>query len=308
MNPISLLPKSGTNFKLYYLVPISFVYMFSQFGNQTYLLLSLVALIGAASRHVEGEAIYGPGGEEIAELSREEKIRRIGTLLFRDKKPYGYSATSWSEIIEEARLNSKLWGVLVIILALFQGTLSILYLFAVYEFYLHRFEIDFIGGVLLFSLIALVVYGGLKNIWPNASHMDEDIPEIDPELQDIVEKFMYMLYAEGITTTGVSYEPAEGGLFEIACEVDYEYGETMKEDINQIAILFCSIIDRSPYPISRADFTVETSDDIVIDFYIEPEWCRGVLSGGLSSDEYLQNVNQTVSIKAPDRKTIESVF
>lgn len=67
---------------MYYLVPISLVYLFSQFGDQTYP-LSLIVLIGAASRHSEGEAIYGPDGDEIVESSHEEKIRRIGTLIFR---------------------------------------------------------------------------------------------------------------------------------------------------------------------------------------------------------------------------------
>lgn len=272
------------------------------------MLLSLVALIGASSRHAEGEALYGPEGEEIAELSREEKIRRTGTLLFRDKKPYTYSATSWNEMLKEGNLDSKIWGAIVVILGVFQGALSALYLFAVYEFYNHRFEIDFIGGLLLFALIALAVNGVTRSLWPNASRMDQDIPEIDPELRDIAERYMYMLRAEDIFPSGVHYEPAEGGLIEVDCEVDYEYGETVREDINQIAILFCSIIDRSPYPVNRADFTVETSDGVVIDFQVESEWCREVLSGGLSSDEYLQKVDQTVSEESPDEMTKESVF
>ena len=308
MNPISLLPNSGTNFKLYYLVPVSFVYLFAQFGNQTYLILSFVALIGAASRQAEGEAIYGPEGEEAAELSREEEIRRVGTLLFKDKKPYAYSATSWTEMLEEGNLESKRWGAIVLILGLFQGAFAILYVVAVYEFYAHRFEIELIGGLLLFSLVALAVNGVTRNLWPNASRMDEDIPDIDPELQDIAEKFMYMLYAEDITINGIRYEPAEGGMVEVNCEVNYEYGEAVREDVNQISVLFCTFIDRSPYLVTRTNFTVETSDGVDINFEINPKWCRAVLNGGISSDEYLQKVKQTVSVESSGDASPESVL
>lgn len=307
MNPTSLLPQSGTNFKLYYLVPLSFVYLFSQFGDQLYLLFALIALIGAASRHSEGEAIYGPGGEEKTQISHEEKIRRIGTLIYKDKKPFGYSASSTEEIIKEGEFDSKLWGVTVGILFLFQIALSILYLVAIYNLAVHRFEINFLGAVLLFSLSALPIYRVLKYIWPNASQMDEDIPEFDPEFKDVIDGFVYMLNSDGVTPTKIDYEPAEGGVFKINCEANHKYGEAVSEDINRVAVTFCSIVDRSTYPLDRAEITLVTTDDVEVEFQIDPIWCRKVLEGEFSSDHYIQRVHRTASVNA-NNGSVDDVF
>ena len=75
-------PSVWVEFRLYYLVPVSFTYLFAQFGNQFYLLFSLVELIGAISQHAQREALFGREEQEKAELSKEDQIRRVGTLLY----------------------------------------------------------------------------------------------------------------------------------------------------------------------------------------------------------------------------------
>lgn len=308
MNPISLVPQSGSNFKLYYLVPVSFVYLFAQFGNQFYLLFSLVALIGAIGRHAQGEALFGPEEHEKAELSKEDQIRRSGTLLYRDKVPSGYSATTWTELYEEGEFRSNIWAGIMIVLTLFQGSLSVLYLFAVHDLYIHRFEIDFVGALLLFSLAALVINGAVRTILPNVSQMEQGIQDIDSELKENLQGFMFTLYADGISTAEMEYEPADGGIVGFECEVDYDFDDTVREDVNRVAITFCSVVDRSSYPIKRADVTLKTTDNVALDFQIDSEWCRQVLDGQLSSDHYLQRVYRTASIKSPDYATVEQIF
>jgi len=308
VNPVSLLPKSGSNFRLYYLVPISFIYLFSQIGGQIYLLLSLIALIGATSRQSQGEALYGPQGQEKPELDEKEKLRRIGTLIYRDKKPFQYSATSPGEVLKEGSFQSIIWAVVFVLLSLFQISLSFLYLFAVYELYSYRFELDFLGAVLLFGLVALVVNGVMRFLWPNVSRMDEEAPEIDPELDDIAERFIHMLYLEDVSISKANYEPSKGGLFEIDCRVNHLHNETVEEDVNQVAVLFCSLIDRSSYPVSRGEFCIETEDGGVITFRIDPSWCQQVLDGEISSEQYLRHVRQTVSEELPDTENAKPVF
>lgn len=109
MNPISFVPSSGHNYKLYYLIPVSFVYLFYQLGERVLLIFALIGLIGVISRHATAESVYGPDGRDEAKLSSKQEIRRIGALLFRDKVPATYSADSWLEMVNEGTLQSKFW-------------------------------------------------------------------------------------------------------------------------------------------------------------------------------------------------------
>ncbi|QLG62210.1 hypothetical protein [Halorarum salinum] len=305
MNPISLIPRSGANYELYYIIPVSFVFLFSQRGKGIYLLLAMVALLGAASRHSAGEAMYGPGGEEKRELSDEGVIQRVGTMLHRDKPPHKYSATSSQEMLEEGNLHSKRWGVIVAVLSLFQLLLTPMYIIAVYSLYIHLFEIGFIGAILLFALVALVIYGAMEALWPNASNLNREFPNMDPELHDILENFAFMLDAESISVTGGYYEPSEGGAFQYNCKVEYEFAESVKQDIKCIAVVFCSVVHRSPYPINQADFSLKTSDNTVIHFQIRSLWCRQLMNGEMRYNSFVNRVDRTISIDSKVEKSLD---
>lgn len=192
MNPISFVPNSGPNYKLYYLIPISFIYLFYRLGGRVLLVLALIGLIGVISRHSTGESVYGPNGKEEPELSSEREIRRMGSLFFRHKVPSQYSAESWLEMVNEGNLRSKFWGVTIGVISVFELSVSVLYVIAVYLLVTNLFVIDFIGGILLFALIGLLVHRTIRLILPNISQID-DIPPIDEELQTIVERFSHTL-------------------------------------------------------------------------------------------------------------------
>lgn len=298
MNPISFVPNSGHNYKLYYLIPVSFIYLFYQLGGWVLLVLALIGLIGVTSRHSAAESVYGPDGREKAELSSEQEIRRIGTLLYKDKVPAEYSADSWLEMVNEGTLQSKSWGVAIGVLSVFQFAVSILYIIAVYLLFTNLLVIDFVGGILLFALVGLVVHGTIRQILPNVSQIDNTQP-IDPELQTIVEGFSYTLYGDGTVVTGAAYEPGLGGVFEIDIETEYESDESMHKVINQIAVAFCSVVDRSSYPVTRSDFRLKDKNGGVAYFCIDAKWCRGFSDGRISTDKFFHCVGQTVSVKEP---------
>jgi len=303
MNPISFVPDSGPNYKLYYLVPASFIYLFYHLGGQYLLVLGLIGLIGVITRHSVGESVYGPDAKEENDLSSEREIRRIGTLLFRDKVPAKYSANSWWEMVNEGTLQSTFWGLAIGLLSVFQFSVAILYLFAVYLLVANLLVIDFIGGILLFGLIGLVVHGFIRLILPNISQMD-DIPQIDQELQTIVEGFSHTLYGSDIVATEAGYGADRGGIFEIDIKREDESEKPIQETINQIAICFCSVVDRSSYPITRSDFRLKRENDDVAYFSIDAKWCREVSDGQMSTDEFFRRVGLTVSVKEPDGEIV----
>lgn len=80
------------------------------------------------------------------------------------------------------------------------------------------------------------------------------------------------------------------------------------EDVNRVAVSFCSVVDRSPYPIERADITLETSDGGMLEFQIRPEWCRQNLDGELLAEQYLQKVHGTVSEEAHESEPPAAIF
>jgi len=299
MNPISLLPQAGWNYKLYYLVPVSFVYVFSITNAQVHLIFALIALIGAASRHSMGEAMYGPGGEEERELDPLKRIQRTGTVIFRDKAPSAYSATSYQEMVQEGNLSSKYWGGFLLVNVLFQASLSVMYVGALYFLFTYRSEIGFVGGVILFSLVALFVYGLLAVFWPDVHRIHDDFPSVDPALQNIVNGFVYSLNAEDISVPDVYYEP-DGGRFEIDCRIDDDATGQVEKKLNQIAFSFCSIVDRSPYPVDQAKIVLQAGDTKEIEFLIEARWCRRLLSGDLSANQYRKRVRQSLVSKSED--------
>jgi len=305
MNPISFVPDSGPNYKLYYLIPASFVYLFYQLGERMLLVFALIGLIGVISRHSTAESVYGPDGNEEAELSSEREIKRMGTLLYRDKVPVKYSADSWIEMANEGTLQSTIWIGVIAVLAVFQFAVSILYVIAVYFLITNLLVIDFVGGILLFALVGLVVHGALRLILPNISQID-DISQIDQELQTIVEGFCHTLNGEDIVVTGVAYGPERGGVFEVDIEGDCESDRSIHHAINQTAIAFCSIVDRSSYPVTRSDFRLKTKNSGVTYFCIEDRWCRKLSDGEISADEFLHSVGQTVSLKEPDGEIVEN--
>ncbi|WP_152423081.1 hypothetical protein [Natrinema versiforme] len=302
MNPIPLIPQSEANYKLYYIVPLVFVYIFHQIGGGYNLVFALIALLGAASRHGIGEALYGPGGEEKSELSEVKEIRRLGTLIHRDKEPSEYSANSSREMLEEGEMQSKFWVAIVAALGIFQFLFSVMFLIAVYSLYRYRFELDFVGGVLLFTLVALIVYGVIRELLPDISQIDK----FDHEIQELSEDFIILLNSENISITNLVYEPAEGGAFRIDCEVNYEYSKGVSEDINRIAVSFCSFVSRSSYPISHGEISLTTTDDIIIDFEIDPIWCSQLLNGQISSEHYSELIERTASVSGTDN--VDSLF
>jgi len=305
MNPISFVPDSGPNYKLYYLVPVSFVYLFYQLGGRILLLLALIGLIGVTSRHSTAESLYGPNGREEADLSSEREIRRVGTLLFRDKVPAKYSANSWSEMFNEGTLQSTLWGVVIGVLSLFQFAVSVLYVIAVYLLVINLLVIDFIGGILLFSLIGLMVHGTIRLVLPNISQID-DFPTVDQELQTIVEGISYTLNGDDIIVSGVTYEPDRGGVFEIDCAIEQESADSVHKHINRIAVVFCSVVNRSSYPVTRSDLRLNIRGGGVAYFCIDARWCREFSDGRMSTDQFFHHIGQTVSIEKPDGEIGES--
>lgn len=297
MDPTPLLPNAGTNHKLFYIVPLSFLYLYSLLGDSVYLVLTMIALMGAICRHTTGESIYGPRGEEKRELDSEDEIRRTGTFLFRDKAPHQYVATTYKELVQEGEFRSRNWFVVLIIIALFQIAFFVLYPFAIVELYFNREELNFIGLVLLFSMISLPIYGFLKFLLPDASDAHLDMPNMDPRFEEVFEGLTFSLLGDDIHLKEGFYEPAEGGLITITCEVEYEKGEEQEEildDIHRIAIDFCSLVSRSTYPIDNAKITLLTADEVETKFEIEPEWCRKLSSGGISSDEFFDQVEHTI--------------
>lgn len=80
----------------------------------------------------------------------------------------------------------------------------------------------------------------------------------------------------------------------------------MRHDINQIAISFCSVVDRSSYPITRSDFRLKGKNGGVAYFSIDAKWCRELLDGRMSSNEFLHRVGQTASFKEPDGEIVEN--
>jgi len=110
-----------------------------------------------------------------------------------------------------------IWGVAIGVLSVFQFAVSVLYVIAVYLLVSNLLVIDFVGGVLLFALVGLVVHGTIRLILPNISQID-NIPSIDQELQTIVEGFSHTLYGDDNVVTGAAYAPDRGGIFEIDVE------------------------------------------------------------------------------------------
>jgi hypothetical protein len=299
MDEIPLLPDAKRNYRLYYLIPLSFVYLFVETGSQVHLLFFGAAIIGATSRHASGEAIYGPHMEEKGELTSVEKVRRTGTLIFRDKLPHQYNATSSIEMVQEGTLASRIWGAVLIILGVFQLGLSILYLVAIYFLYQNLASIGFLGGVLLFSLIALVVYGVMSSLWPDARKFDYG-GKVDDDLQSIIQGFRQNLYADGVFVPRVSYEPADAGVVEIECSVDYEWEQGLRRDVNRIAYSFCSVVERSPYPITGAEVQLTSSDGGELTFVIDAELCDRMLDGEISTESFAETVQKSVLTNPPD--------
>lgn len=298
MDPTSLLPQWKENFQLYYLVPISFVYLYTLLGAQTYLLYALIALFGAAARHASGEAMYGPGAEAIDEIDHEEEIHRRGTILFRDKKPFAYSASSFRELYEEGQFQSKAWGVIITAISILEFLFAPMYIFAFYELFTHRKRLEFIGALLLFALSALLIYGLIRELLPNAHELSQERPSIDPELRDMVLGFLYTLNEDGVSITNAEYEPAVGGVFRFEAKFDSSLQEGIEEDINRAAVTFCSIVHRSPYPVDKGKFEVTTDDGAIIRFEINARWARKLLNQQMSSDEFLNHVHQTITDEA----------
>lgn len=299
MDEVPLLPDARRNYRLYYLIPLSFVYLFVETGSQVHVLFFVAAIIGATSRHASEEAIYGPNMIEKGGLTSVQEIRRTGTLIFRDKLPHQYTATSPVEMVQEGTLPSRIWGVVMVSLGVFQLGLSVLYLVAIYFLYQNLGSIGFLGGVLLFSLIALVAYGIMSALWPDTRNLDFG-GKVDDELQSIIRGFRQNLYADDIFVPRVSYEPAEAGAVEIECSVEYEWGPSLHRDVNRIAYSFCSVVERSPYPISRAEVQLSSSDDGELTFVIDAKLCRQMLNGEISSEHFAEAVQESVLTSPPD--------
>jgi len=171
-----------------------------------------------------------------------------------------------------------------------------LYVIAVYLLVSNLLVIDFVGGVLLFALVGLVVHGTIRLILPNISQID-NIPSIDQELQTIVEGFSHTLYGDDNVVTGAAYAPDRGGIFEIDVEGECESDESIHHAINQIATAFCSVVNRSSYPVTRSDFRLNGKNGGIAYFCIDAKWCKEFSDGQMSTDEFLHRVGQTVSVK-----------
>lgn len=303
MDLTSLVPDSGHNYKLYYLIPVSFIYLFYQLGREILLVLALIGLIGVISRHSTSESVYGSNGKTEADLSTEQEIRRVGALLYKDKVPAKYSADSWLEMVQEGTLQSTYWGVVMGVISVFQFAVSVLYIIAVYLLVTNLLVIDYIGGILLFALIGLVVHGAIRLILPDISQID-DIPPIDQELQTIVGGFSHTLYGDDIIVTGAAYGAARGGIFEIDTEAECKSDKSTRRSINQIAIAFCSVVDRSSYPVTRSEFRLKGKNGSAVYFCIDAKWCRELSNGRISTNEFLHHIGQTVSVKEPNSEIV----
>jgi len=301
MEEIPLLPDAKRNYRLYYLIPLSFVYLYVETGLQIQIYLSVVATVGAVSRHASEEAIFGPNMQEKGELGEIQQIRRVGTLIFKDKLPHEYRATTSAEMVQEGELVSRFWGGIIGVLALFQVALPVLYLVAIYFLYQNLPSFGIAGGILLFSLTALVVYGFISTIYPNAQELDFG-QKIDNDFSDVINGFRQNLYGDDVFVSRVSYEPAEAGAVEIECAVEYEWGKALRRDVNRIAYSFCSVVERSSYPISQAKVHLESADDGEITFVIRAEWCKKLLQGEMTSESFAEQIQNTVLSYPPDER------
>ncbi|CDK38524.1 hypothetical protein [Halorubrum sp. AJ67] len=303
MDLTSLVPDSGPNYKLYYLIPASFIYLFYQLGREILLVPALIGLIGVISRHSTSESLYGPDGKKEANLSSQREIHRVGALVYRNKVPAKYSADSWLEMAQEGTFQSTYWAIVMGVIFVFQFSVSVLYIIAVYLLFTNLLVIDYIGGVLLFALVGLVVHGAIRLILPDISDID-DIPSIDQELRTVVEGFSHTLNGDDIVVTGAAYGAARGGIFEIAIEAECESDELKRRTINQIATAFCSVVNRSSYPVVRSDFRIEGKNGSAVYFCIDTKWCRKLSNGQISANEFLHHIGQTVSVREPNGEIV----
>jgi len=305
MDQFSLAPDPEQQFRLYYLIPIVYIYLFTLTQNQLFFWCSVIGIIGATIRHSSEEAIWGPGYEDRRSLTQEAEIKRWGTLIFADKPPHEYSAESRREVWEEGEFQSKTQIALLVILTVFQGSLIPLYLGSFYAYYTVWESIDFLGGLIGFTLLAYTVYWIFSQIWVDASQIHYQ-NQFDSEFSDIINGFAETLYADGIEVNGGEYEPAEAGALTLNLSVNYDHGPKIRRDVNRVAFSLCALIERSAYPISIVDISIQTEDDFTSSFVINGEWCHDLSEGELSAQEFGQKVQDSVlttQIKSPKPET-----
>ncbi len=299
MDPTTFIPDSQERFKLYYLIPISYVYLFTLLDEQLYLWLSLIAVVGATTRHTSEEAIFGPRFEDQRELSKIAEIRRFGTVFFRDKPPHEYSAESAGEVIQEGEFRSRRWFLQVTVLYIFHVSLFFLYLYAIWTLFQNLQSLDFLGVMVFFALIGFTAYLVTSEMWPDASQLHYQ-NDFDTEFVEVIQEFAKSLYAEDISLDDATYEAADAGAVSLKLSVEYDFGKQVHRDINHVAFLFCSVVARSSYPIHHVDVSIETSDGGTVSFLIDPEWCRQLSKGEISSERYASNIQESAVSKPPD--------
>ncbi|WP_226005021.1 hypothetical protein [Natrinema salinisoli] len=206
---------AASKFTPLYIPPTAIGYGYYITNESYYLGIAVAVLVSTVWMHGMYQSVYGPEGPNENPLDKTTRLQRLQAAVWKEPPADQYPKDLRAVAKREDVVNLSRLPVLIVSIVLL-----LLYLpsvvFGIYVILKNRGEIDFIGVLLLFGLIAGILRMVFWRFWPTIHQFEEefeDKPETDPQLSESVNNFRsFIKTSSDISLKRCRYNPVAGAL------------------------------------------------------------------------------------------------